>query len=239
MKKKVILISGCSNGLGKDLSRYYYKKGYVVVGFGANLKLKNKKNFFYKIVNLKSKEKIKNFLNHVLKKFKKIDYFINNAGIAPASFPALLNNYSFINEVFKINVIGQMFLINEVAKIMIKNKFGRIINISSMSVPLNLEGTSLYSSSKIAIEKYLKILSKEISYKNNMDITLNTLRVSMYKSKSLDELGESTINKAKQNLNYKNIIKIQELTNIINPLLNKKGVSLSGQILNLGLIDGN
>ena len=239
MKKKVILISGCSSGLGQDLSRYYQKIGHIVVGFGAKTKLKNKNNFFYKNVNLNSKSQINNFLSLVLKKYKKIDYFINNAGIAPAAFPALLNNYEFVEEVTKTNILGQIYLINEITKIMIKKKFGRIINISSMSVSLNLEGTSLYSSSKVAIEKYLKILSKEISYKNNIDITFNTLRVSMYDSKSFRELGEKTIHKAKNSLAYKKVLKIDEIINILNPLINDKNKALTGQTINLGLIDGN
>ena len=58
-------------------------------------------------------------------------------------FPALLNNYEFVEDVTKTNILGQIYLINQITKLMIKKKFGRIINISSMSVSLNLEGTSL------------------------------------------------------------------------------------------------
>jgi|TARA_Y100000389_G_scaffold204731_1_gene259272 3-oxoacyl-[acyl-carrier protein] reductase len=239
LKKKVILISGCSNGIGKDLSEYYQKNGFIVVGFGASVKIKSKKNLFYDIVNLNSKNQIKSFINLIIKKYKKIDYFINNAAAAPAAFPALLNNFEFTEKVFKTNVIGQIFLINEISKIMLKNKFGRIINISSMSVALNLEGTSLYSSSKAAVEKYLKILSKEISYKNNNNITLNTLRISMYNSKSFRELGKKTISKAKQNLAYKKVLNIYDILNVINPLLKEKNYTLSGQTLNLGLVNGD
>ena len=36
---------------------------------------------------------------------------------------------------------------------MIKSKWGRIINFSTIAVPLNLEGEMAYSSSKSAIEK--------------------------------------------------------------------------------------
>ena len=239
MKKKVILISGCSSGLGQDLSKYYQKIGHIVVGFGAKTQLKNNNNFFYKNVNLKSKSQINNFLIFVFKKYKKIDYFINNAGLAPAAFPALLNNYEFVEDVTKTNILGQIYLINQITKLMIKKKFGRIINISSMSVSLNLEGTSLYTSSKAAIEKYLKILSKEISYKNNVNITFNTLRVSMYDTKSFRELGEKTIQKAKDSLAYKKVLKINEIINILKPLINDKNKALTGQTINLGLIDGN
>ena len=53
-----------------------------------------------------------------------------------------------MEDVTKTNILGQIYLINQITKLMIKKKFGRIINISSMSVSLNLEGTSLYTSSK-------------------------------------------------------------------------------------------
>ena len=67
---------------------------------------------------------------------------------------------------------------------MIKKKFGRIISFSSMSVELNQEGTSLYSSSKSALIQYSKILAKEIG---KVNVTSNIIGLSVYDSKSVEK----------------------------------------------------
>ncbi len=61
----------------------------------------------------------------------------------------------------------------------------------------------------------------------------------MYNSKSFRELGKKTISKAKQNLAYKKVLNIYDILNVINPLLKEKNYTLSGQTLNLGLVNGD
>ena len=51
----------------------------------------------------------------------------------------------------------------EACKIMKKSNKGRIINFTTVAVPLNLEGESIYASSKSAIESFSRILAKEVS----------------------------------------------------------------------------
>ena len=63
--------------------------------------------------------------------------------------------------------------------------------------------------------------------------------VTILNSKSFKELGESTIQKAKYGLTYKKVLKINEIINIITPLMNNKNTAITGQTINLGLVDGN
>ena len=68
-----------------------------------------------------------------------------------------------ITEVFDVNFLGTFIMSREVAKAMIRKKWGRIINISTIAVPLRLEGEAVYTSSKIAIEAFTQILAKELA----------------------------------------------------------------------------
>ena len=115
---------------------------------------------------------------------------------------------------------------------MVKKKFGRIISLSSMSVGLLEEGTSLYSSSKNSLDTYSKILSKELAKAN---ITCNTIAPSMYNTKSFRELGETIINNSKKKLQVQRELKLEEIANVIEFLFKKESAVITGQTIYLGL----
>jgi 3-oxoacyl-[acyl-carrier protein] reductase len=231
--KSVLIITGTSSGLGKDLAKHFLKKNYTVCGCSRGKSKINKKNYFHSILDIKNEDEVKNWINTIYLKYKKIDFLINNAAIIPASFPVLLNNTDLVNKVFNANVIGPINLMNEVTKKMLKKKFGRIINFSSMAAGLLEEGTSLYSSSKKSLEFYSKIFAKELSKEN---ITCNTIAPSMYDTPSFRELGDKIINNAKKKLQIKRKLKINEISDIIEFLFKKESRIINGQTIYLGLI---
>ena len=59
--------------------------------------------------------------------------------------------------------------------------------------------------------QYTVYSSNHNSSNHHNNITLNTLRISMYNSKSFRELGKKTISKAKQNLAYKKVLNIYDI----------------------------
>ena len=58
------------------------------------------------------------------------------------------------------------------------NQNNTIINISSIHVPLAIEGTSIYGASKAAIEQFSKVLARETF---QYGITVNTISLSVVK----------------------------------------------------------
>lgn len=101
-----------------------------------------------------------------------------------------------------------------------------------MSSALNEKGTALYSSSKVAIEKYLSILSRELS---NTKITCNTIGVTYYNSKSFRALGSSIIVKAQQHTNIKRVLNLKEITNVIKFFIKPNSSVITGQKIYLGM----
>ena len=230
--RRILLITGTSSGLGKDLSKYFLRKNYIVLGCSRTKSKISSKFYKHRILNLNDEREVRKWVEDIHAKYKKIDYLINNAALIPASYPSILNDKELITRVFETNVISQISVINEVAKKMVKKKFGRIISLSSMSVGLLEEGTSLYSSSKNSLDTYSKILSKELVKAN---ITCNTIAPSMYNTKSFRELGETTINNSKKKLQVQRELKLEEIANVIEFLFKKESAVITGQTIYLGL----
>ena len=230
--RRILLITGTSSGLGKDLSKYFLRKNYIVLGCSRTKSKISSKFYKHRILNLNDEREVRKWVEDIHAKYKKIDYLINNAALIPASYPSILNDKELITRVFETNVISQISIINEVAKKMVKKRYGRIISLSSMSVGLLEEGTSLYSSSKNSLDTYSKILSKELAKAN---ITCNTIAPSMYNTKSFRELGETIINNSKKKLQVQRELKLEEIANVIEFLFKKESAVITGQTIYLGL----
>jgi len=173
---KVILITGGSSGLGKTFTDFFLQEGANVIVCSRRNKFKNKfysknKNFYYYKFDLIKIDRINYFISRLLKRFKKIDILINNAGIAiPKKIEKL--EYKNLLKSFQVNFFAPSIVTKEVLKIMKKKNFGRIINISSGGAVNCVENYFSYSSSKAALNTMTKTLSNEIK---NYDIKINSM----------------------------------------------------------------
>lgn len=158
--KPVILVTGCSSGIGLALARrlwtmYDYR---VVVTVRPNSlgKLKDEKfrdteRFWIQHLEVTSNEDRKRLVDEVIQKWGKIDILINNAGI---SFRAVVEHMDSETERLQLetNYLGPMGLIRLVLPSMRISGRGKIINVSSVSGMLAMPTMASYSASKHALE---------------------------------------------------------------------------------------
>jgi len=77
----VILITGCSTGIGRELSKILSEKGYTVVATARNVEtLKDLPVSLKLSLDVTQKESISVAIREVMSRFKKIDILVNNAG---------------------------------------------------------------------------------------------------------------------------------------------------------------
>jgi 3-oxoacyl-[acyl-carrier protein] reductase len=119
----------------------------------------------------------------------------------------------------------------EAVKLMMKNSFGRIINLSSMAVKHEVEGESVYTSSKAAINSFSRVLAKEIY---QLGITCNVIAPSAIET----DLMKAVNSDALQEVLNRNVIKakgsFEDVSNLIDFLIKKESKSITGQIIYLG-----
>ena len=139
---KVIIITGNRKGIGKALTDYFINKDFNVVGCSRTPTDFKHPNYLHFITDVSDEMSVIKLVKQVYKKFGKIDYLINNAGKASLNH-SLLTPGKTVKELFSTNFDGSFFFSRECSKVMLKNKHGRIINFSTIAVPLDLE-ESLY-----------------------------------------------------------------------------------------------
>ena len=164
LKKKTILITGNTAGIGLKLNTIL-KKNNRIIGISKSKSLD--KNFIQIKVNFQKIKSLARIINK--EKFpKKIDYLILNAGIL-----GKIENISKISieeflKILKINFLSNKVIIDSLLKkkINIKN----IIAISSGAAKSGKDGWSLYCTSKAAFYQLINIYALE--YKKTKFINL-------------------------------------------------------------------
>ena len=160
--KKVVLITGAANGIGKAIAIELAKNNYDVVinYFNSEEKaiaLKDELINNYHINSLAIKadvskeDEVAKMANEVKEKLGGVDILINNSAIDLSNLYNLKTAEEF-RKTLDVNVVGAFNCAKEFAKGMLDKKYGRIINISSTNgintyYPMSID----YDASKAAL----------------------------------------------------------------------------------------
>lgn len=166
--KKVILISGGSDGLGKALAMKVAIADTVVILSHNAEKTKaaaEEVNCDFVCADVSDYERIEIAVAEIIKKYGRIDCLINNAGVWIEG-PLVANNPVDIARVLDVNTKGTIFLTKAVIPYMLEKRSGRIINVISQS-GLHAKGErTVYHASKWAITGFTDSLRLELESQN-------------------------------------------------------------------------
>ncbi|MCB2358712.1 SDR family oxidoreductase [Clostridium estertheticum] len=162
----VVLITGCSTGIGRGLCKILFDKGYTVVATARNVEdLKDLPASLKLLLDVTQKESINAAINEVISRFHKIDILVNNAG---SSIRGALEEISVksAQSMFDVNVFGIINMIQVVVPEMRKKHSGKIINIGSISGKFVQPINGAYCASKYAVEALSDALRLELNSYN-------------------------------------------------------------------------
>jgi len=227
---KTILITGTSKGIGRYLSEYYAGKGFNVIGCSRSKSDLTVENYHHFLTDVTDETKVKEIFTFIRKKFSRLDVLINNAGIASMNH-VMLTPIKSVEKIFSVNFTGMFLFCREASKIMSKQKFGRIINLSSVAVKLDLEGEAVYAASKSAVVSFTKVLSKELS---EFGITVNSIGLTPVKTDLIKGVPEEKINSLLDKLTLKKFTELRDISNLTDFLIGEESSFITGQNINFG-----
>lgn len=229
MKNKTIFITGNRKGIGLHLTKYYLENGYNVLGCSRTESDFSHENYRHYICDVSDEKEVKHTIRLAKKEFNGIDVLINNAGLASLNH-SLLTPGSTVKKLFETNFFGSFFFAKECAKVM-KNTGGRIVNFSTVAVPLNLEGEMVYASSKAAVEKMTKILAKELA---DFNITVNAIGPSPIYTDLIKVVPKDKIQELLNQQAIHRLGELEDVENVIDFFISPKSTFITGQIIYLG-----
>lgn len=163
--KKVIVITGASDGLGKTLTESLSKENNVIALATTEEKLQKvaeDNNCNYKVCNVSDYHQVEKCTNEIIEEFGKIDILINNAGLWIQE-ELEENDEKRIHDVIDVNLLGMIYMTKAVIPIMKKNQDGIIININSQAGINHKAERVVYNASKWGVTGFSKSLQDEVA----------------------------------------------------------------------------
>jgi len=228
----IILITGARKGIGEMLVEHFTKTpSNFVIGCSRGKSNFQADNFQHIETDVSVESEVKNLMKNIRRSKGKLDVLINNAGIASMNH-SLLTPTQTVKNIFDVNFLGTFLLCREATKLLKKSEQGgRIVNFSTVAVPLKLEGNMVYAASKSAVETLTKIMSKELIEYN---ITVNTIGPSPVKTSLIRTIPKDKIEKLLALHTIKRFTTIEDIINIINFFISPKSEAITGQIIYTG-----
>lgn len=167
---KTVLITGTSSGIGLETAKIFHSKGYKVIATMRNPDkrdtelhhLENIDLYHLDVTDLGSCDKA---VEYIIKEYGSIDILVNNAGY---DLYGALENITMdqIRKQFDTNVLGMIYLTKIIVPYMRKAGQGSIINIASLGGIFTLPVSSMYNSTKFAVEGFSRSIAHELKTQN-------------------------------------------------------------------------
>ena len=167
-KKKIIVITGVTRGLGRAMAEKFIALGHTVLGCGRNrelidqLKQRYPKRHDFDVVDVTSDDQVQEWVARLHKKCGAPDILLNNAGIINQNGPLWKVTPEDFSNVIDVNIKGTMNVIRHFIPNMIKKHRGLIVNFSSGWGRSSDKDVGPYVASKWAIEGLTQSLSMEL-----------------------------------------------------------------------------
>ncbi len=214
-----ILITGSSSGIGSYLSTYYNPSVY------------NPVNTVYKFSrsngwDVRNPDDVREFVSDL----GKLDVLINCAGVASMNSFLLMPEETAHN-LMTTNFLGTFNMCQGCAPLLRKSDCPRIINFTSVAVPLALEGEAVYAASKAAVETFTKVIAKELA---PWGITVNAIGPAPTKTQLIDKVPQDKIDLLIQKQGVKRMGRMEDISSVTDWLISQRSDFVTGQIIYLG-----
>jgi len=127
--------------------------------------------------------------------------------------------------------VGTFLFSREAAKLMKANGYGRIVNLTTVAVPLKLEGEAIYVASKAAVLSLTQVLARELA---EFGITVNAVGPVPIDTDLIRGVPKDKIDRLLARQAIPRLGTFEDVANIIDFYLKRESDFVTGQNLYLG-----
>ena len=234
---KVVIVTGASRGIGRNIATTLAKKGYIVIAnynksenkaieLQQNLKKENINIDIFK-ADVSNRDEVKKLVQFVINKYKKIDCVINNAGIDQVKMFLDITDTDW-NNMISNNLNSVFYMCQEVLPYMIHEKNGVIINISSIWGVTGASCESHYAVSKAGVDALTKSLAKEMGPSN---IRINSIAPGFIDTEMNNNLNEEEKKEIKEEIPLQKIGKVEDVSHTVEWIIEDEYIT--GQVISV------
>lgn len=229
-EQPVALVTGSRKGLGKFIAQQLVARGYIAVGCSRTSADWKLDGYHHLEADVADEQRVKEAVTQVRRRFGRLDVVINNAGIASLNH-FLMVPAGTVDRVIATNFRGAWLVSREAAKIMMKARYGRIVNLTTVAVPMRIPGEALYAASKSAVETMTRVLARELG---QFGITVNAVGPTPIDTDLIHNVPAASIQAIIDGLAIKRKGQPTDVMNVIDFFIRPESDYVTGQVIYLG-----
>jgi 3-oxoacyl-[acyl-carrier protein] reductase len=225
-----ILITGASRGLGRALAEHFLALGDEVSGCARGGGTIEHAAYAHVQADVTQEADVQRVMTQIRSRWGGLDVLINNAGVG-RMIPFALTPLETARRVMETNYLGTFLAAHGAIRLLRRSPAPRIVNFTSVAVPLRLEGEAVYAAAKSAVETLTRILAKELG---PMGITCNAIGPTPIRTDLIKNVPEASLQALIDRQAIREWAEPADVANVIEFFLRPESRMITGQILYLG-----
>ncbi len=238
---KTALVTGASRGIGKAIALRLAKDGYdIAVNYNSNAEHAEQTAEEIRALGVSAKtykadtsniDEVKAMFRELRKDFGGLDVLVNNAGVVDDAYLLMVGQES-LEKSLSINIKGYINCAQQAALRMAGAGKGLIINVSSVSSILAVEGQTVYSATKGAVNSMTATMAKELAPRG---IRVNAVAPGFIGTDMLKSIPEDLAAKYVEAIPLKKFGTAEDVANVVASLCSDDFSYMTGQVI---VLDG-
>jgi 3-oxoacyl-[acyl-carrier protein] reductase len=238
LKDKVALLTGASQGIGRETALALAEAGAKVVAAARNEeKLAALVNEIISAggealaikMDVADPDQIKSGFKQTLEKFGRLDILINNAAITRDGLALRMKQEDW-DAVIRTNLTGAHLCIQQALSTMMRARAGRIINIASVVAQMGNAGQANYVAAKAGLVGLTKAIAIEIASRN---ITVNAVAPGFIATPMTDVLPDKVKDELKIRIPLGRMGSARDVASAIVFLASDEAAYITGHVLDV------
>jgi 3-oxoacyl-[acyl-carrier protein] reductase len=222
-----VIVTGASRGLGRFCAEQLVTRGYRVIGMGRSVD--ENAPFEMRQVDVADPESVAAAFKD-LRRDPSVYALINSAGIASMNL-VVTTPAETVKTIIATNLLGTIYCSQQVAPALIRRNSGRIINFSTLGVPLAIKGEAIYIASKAGVEGFTRVFAREMAAHG---VTVNAVAPGPIETALIAKVPKDKVDAVVQQQIIPRQGTPEDVWNIVSMLLSPEGSMVSGQTIHVG-----